>query len=82
VRATGWFAGSRIQARSSDFSLLHSVQADFVAHHASYSISIRDTFPGVKRPQPEADHSSASGVEVKNSGAMPPLSHTSSWGGA
>jgi hypothetical protein len=35
--------------------------------------------PVVKRPGREADHSSPSSAEVKNVGATPPLSHTSSW---
>jgi hypothetical protein len=35
-RAMGWTAGIRFQARSRDFSLLHSVQTDFGAHQASY----------------------------------------------
>jgi hypothetical protein len=34
---------------------------------------------GVKWPRREADHSSPSSAEVKNGGAIPPLSHTSSW---
>jgi hypothetical protein len=32
-----------------------------------------------KRPEPQAYHSFPSGVEVKNSGAILPLPHTSSW---
>jgi hypothetical protein len=35
--------------------------------------------PGVKRPGRETDHSPPSTAEVKNDGAIPPLSHTSSW---
>jgi hypothetical protein len=35
----------------------------------------------VKRPGCEGDHSSPSSVEVKNSGAVPPVRHTSSWRG-
>jgi hypothetical protein len=34
--------------------------------------------PGVKRSGSEADHSPSTD-EVKNGGAMPPLSHVSSW---
>jgi hypothetical protein len=41
-----------------------------------------DCYPGVKRQQREADHSSPPGTEVKNNGAIPSLSHTSSWYGA
>jgi hypothetical protein len=35
--------------------------------------------PGVKRLGREADHSPPSSAEVKNGGAIPPLSHMSSW---
>jgi hypothetical protein len=34
---------------------------------------------GIKRPGPEADHSSPSSAEVKNGGAIPPFSHMSAW---
>jgi hypothetical protein len=37
---------------------------------------------GVKGLGREADHSPPSSAEVKNDGAIPPLSHTSSWRGA
>jgi hypothetical protein len=37
--------------------------------------------PGVKRPGREADHSPPSSAEVKNSGVVPPLPHTTSWRG-
>jgi hypothetical protein len=33
----------------------------------------------VKRSEHEADHSPSSSAEVKNGGAVPQLSHTSSW---
>jgi hypothetical protein len=36
-------------------------------------------FPGLKRPGREAYHSSPSSTEVKNGGAIPLLSHMSSW---
>jgi hypothetical protein len=35
--------------------------------------------PGVKRQDREVDHSPLSNTEVKNGGAIPPLSHMSSW---
>jgi hypothetical protein len=38
--------------------------------------------PGVKQLGREADHSTSSGAEVKNGGAIPPLPHTSPWYGA
>jgi hypothetical protein len=37
--------------------------------------------PGVKRLGHEADHSPPFSAEFKNSGAIPPLPHTSSWRG-
>jgi hypothetical protein len=40
------------------------------------------SFPGVKRPVLEADHSPASTVEIKSSGAILPLPHTFSRYGA
>jgi hypothetical protein len=36
---------------------------------------------GVKGPRLEADHSPPTSTEVKNGGAIPPLSYTSSWRG-
>jgi hypothetical protein len=42
----------------------------------------RGSFPGLKRPGLEADHSPPSSADVKNSGAVSPLPHTSSWRGA
>jgi hypothetical protein len=42
----------------------------------------RGSFPGVKQPGPEADHSPPSSTEVKNCGAVSPLPHMSSWYGA
>jgi hypothetical protein len=38
-------------------------------------LELREIFPGVKRPGREADHSPPSGAEVKNGGAMHPLTH-------
>jgi hypothetical protein len=38
-----------------------------------------DSSPGVKRPGREADYSLPSTAEIKNGGAVPPLSHASSW---
>jgi hypothetical protein len=37
--------------------------------------------PGIKRQGHEADHSPESSAEVKNGGAIPPVSHASSWRG-
>jgi hypothetical protein len=59
-----------------DFSLLHSVQTSLRRTHP---LGARGVFPGVKRPGREADHSPPSNAEVKNGGAIPPLSHMPSW---
>jgi hypothetical protein len=40
-----------------------------------------DLLPRVKRVGREADHSPPTSVEVKNSGAVPPLPHTPPWRG-
>jgi hypothetical protein len=61
------------------FSPLHSVQTCSGAHPASYAMIMEGTARGVKRPECEADYSSPSSAEVKNSGAVPPLLHMSSW---
>jgi hypothetical protein len=73
--ATGWTAGVRFPAGARDFSILHSSGA----HPASYAMGTGDDFPWVKRPGREADHSPPSSAEVKNGGAIPPLSHMPSW---
>jgi hypothetical protein len=57
-----------------NFSLHHRVQNNSGAHPASYPMGTRGSFPGVKRPGREADHSPPSTAEVKKmSGAIPPL---------
>jgi hypothetical protein len=57
-----------------NFSLHHRVQTGSGAHPASYPMGTRGSFPGVKLPEHEADHSPPSSAEVKRmSGAMPPL---------
>jgi hypothetical protein len=60
--------GSRIRfpAEAGNFSLHHRVQNGSGAHPASYPMNTRDSFPGVKRPVNEADHSPPSSAEVKN----------------
>jgi hypothetical protein len=59
--------------------LYSSVQTGSGAQPASYPMGNGDSFPGVKEPEREADHSSPSSAEVKNGGAILPLQHTSSW---
>jgi hypothetical protein len=59
--------GSRVRfpAETGNFSLHHRVQNGSGAHPASYPTGTRDSFPGVKRPGREADHSPPSSAEVK-----------------
>jgi hypothetical protein len=61
-----------------NFSPLHSVRA----HPASYPMGTGGSLSGVKQPRREADHSPPCSAEVKNVGAIPPLSHSSTLGGA
>jgi hypothetical protein len=49
-----------------NFSLHHCVQNGSGAHPASYPMDTGGSFPGVKRPGREADHSPPSSAEVKN----------------
>jgi hypothetical protein len=49
----------RFPAGSENFSLLHSAQTGSGAHPASYSLSIGISFPGVKLPGRETNHSPA-----------------------
>jgi hypothetical protein len=72
--ATGWTAVFRFPADATDSGstpALGSIQPPIQWVPGPLS-------PAVKRPGREADHSPPSSVEVKNGGAMPPLSHTSS----
>jgi hypothetical protein len=62
-----------IPDRVRDFYLLHKVQTDSETHPASYQME-----PWVKWLVNEAEHSTPSNVEVKNGGAIPPPSDTSS----
>jgi hypothetical protein len=56
----------RFPAAVGNFSLHHRVQNGAEAHPASYLFGTRGSFPGVKLPEREADHSSPSSAEVKN----------------
>jgi hypothetical protein len=61
--------GSRVRfpAGVGNFSLHHRcVQNGSGAQPASYLMGTRGSFPGVKRPEREADHSPPSSAEVKN----------------
>jgi hypothetical protein len=56
----------RFPAGAGSFSLHHRVQNGSGAHPASYPMGTRGSFPGVKRPGPEVDHSPPSSAEVQN----------------
>jgi hypothetical protein len=58
--------GVRLPAGAGNFSLGHSFQTGSGAHPASYPTDTGRSFPGVKRPGREADHSLPSSAEVKN----------------
>jgi hypothetical protein len=48
-----------------NFSFHHRVQNGSRLHPASYPMGTRGSFPGVKQPRREADHSPPSSAEVK-----------------
>jgi hypothetical protein len=56
----------RFPAEAGKFSLHPRVQNGSGAHPASYPMDTRGSFPGVKRPGREADHSPPSSADVKN----------------
>jgi hypothetical protein len=56
----------RVPAEGGNFSLHNRVHSVSEAHPASYLVGNRGSFPGVKRPEREADHSPPSSAEVKN----------------
>jgi hypothetical protein len=77
--------GSRVRfpARAGNFSLHHRVQNGSEAHPASYPVGTGSSFPGVKRPGREADHSPPSSTEVKECVELYLHSpNTPSWRGA
>jgi hypothetical protein len=65
----------RSSAGTRDISLLHSVEPGSGVYPSSYPMGNVGSFPRVKRLGLEADHLNQSSGEVKNSGAVPPLSH-------
>jgi hypothetical protein len=63
TRLRAWRSGFRIPSGAKDFSLLQSLQNGFGANSATYFVGTAVFFPGVKRPEFEAEHS-LSGVDV------------------
>jgi hypothetical protein len=66
-----------IASRSKTF-LFHSVQTGSGVNPASCPMGNKDSFPGIKRPERETDHSHSYKAKVKNRRTIPPLSHLSS----
>jgi hypothetical protein len=58
-------SGVRFPAGAGNFSLSHRVQNGSGAHPASYPMGTRGSFPRVKQPGREADHSPPSSAKVK-----------------
>jgi hypothetical protein len=60
-----WGSRVRFPAGAGNFSLHHRVQNGAGSHTASYPMGTSSSFPGIKRPGREADHSLPSSAEVK-----------------
>jgi hypothetical protein len=72
-------AGVVFPVGASDFSQFHSTQTGSGVHLASYPTEPGALSPGVKRQGREANQLPPSSAEIKNGGAIPQLTHTSSW---
>jgi len=71
-----------IPCRSREFFLRHCVQTSYAAQPIFYPMGNEDSSLGVKWPGREADHSPSLVPRLQMvDGAIPPLSHTSSWCG-
>jgi hypothetical protein len=75
-------SGVRFPAVARNFSLLHRVQKGSAAHLVSYPMGTGGSFPGVKRPDREADHSPPSSAEQVCVALYFHFPNTSSWLGA
>jgi hypothetical protein len=60
-----WGSRVRFPVGAGNFSLHHCVQNGSGAHPASYAMGTRGSFPGVKWPAREADHSPPSRAKIK-----------------
>jgi hypothetical protein len=58
--------GTRFLAGARNFSLFYRIQTGFATHPVSYAMGSGVSFPEVKRPVHEADHSPPSSAEIKN----------------
>jgi hypothetical protein len=60
-----WGSRVRFPAGAENFSLHHRVQNESGTHPASYPMGTRGSFPGVKQPGREANHSPPPSAKVK-----------------
>jgi hypothetical protein len=74
--------GFRVPSGAGKFSLHHRVQSDFGVHPASYPVGTRGSFPGMKRPGRETDHSLQPSTKFKNVWSYTSIPSTPSWRGA
>jgi hypothetical protein len=83
VTSYGWTAEGSIPGRAKRFFFISHRPDRFWGPSSFLSDRYQELFSrGVKRLGREADHSSPSSAEIKNDGAIPPLTHTYSWLGA
>jgi hypothetical protein len=66
ARLRAAWSGVRVSVGVGNFSLHRRIQTGSEAHPTSYPMDTRGSFPKVKRPGSEADHSSPSSAVVKN----------------
>jgi hypothetical protein len=59
--------------------LLHVVQTGSGVHPTSYTMGTGSSFPGVKRPGREVEHSPPTMPRSRKCGSIHPLPHTPSW---
>jgi hypothetical protein len=62
-------------SRNNGLFLLHSIQASSGAHKASCPMVTGGSYPGVKGPGYDVNHSTLSSGEVKYCGIVPPRHH-------
>jgi hypothetical protein len=75
-----WLDGQgSIPSKGKIVSLLHNIQAGSGAQPASYPMGTGGDFLGTKLLGLQADPFLPSSAEIKNGGAIPPLTRMSSW---
>jgi hypothetical protein len=78
----GWTTGVRFPAGARDFVFSTESRLDLGPNQCPIKCVLGALPLHIKRPGLEADDSSPSSAEVKNSGIIIPLPHMSSWRGA